>query len=137
MELATNLNMGLQTSNIGNPTLNFTFDSGAAFFGALVPALVNTGFTVGIIFFVFNLIMGGVKWTSVGGDKSHLEVARTQVTHAIIGIFVLLSLYAIVSLVEYFFGVDLTLFDLQSLRLNMGAGSVPLPPCGPGTGNPC
>lgn len=131
--------MGLQTSNIGNPTLNFTFDSGAAFVGALVPALVNIGFTVGAIFFVFNLIMGGVKWTSAGGDKGHLEVARTQVTHAIIGIFVLLSLYAIVSLVEYFFGVNLTLFDLELLRINAGSGGFipPCPPCPPGQVCPC
>lgn len=110
----------LIAQNIGNPILNYPNATGVSFFQGLLPALINLGFVAGSVFFIFNVIMGGIKWTSAGGDKGHLESARSQVTNAIIGLMILFSLYAVVSFMEYFFSVDLTLFDLQDLRVNAG-----------------
>lgn len=126
----------LIAQNIGNPALNFpATTTGVTFVQGLIPALINLGFIGGAIFFIFNAILGGIKWSSSGGDKGHLEAARTQVTNAIIGVIILFSVYGIISFVEYFFGIDLTLFDLETIRVNVGGGVVVDPPCVPNT--PC
>jgi hypothetical protein len=110
----------LIAQKIGNPILNFPdTTTGVSFVQGLIPALVNLCFIAGSVFFLFNAIMGGIKWTSAGGDKGHLEAARTQVTNAIIGIAVLFSLYAITTLVGNFFGVNLTSLDLGAARVNV------------------
>lgn len=124
----------LIAQSIGNPALDFpATTTGVSFIQALIPALINLGFVAGAVFFLFNAIIGAIKWTSSGGDKTHLEEAKSQVTHAVIGIFILLAVYAIVSLVETFFGVNLRQFDLGKLRI-VSSGGIVVPP--DGTGNP-
>lgn len=113
-----NYSSNLIAQNIGNPALNFPDTvTGVSFIQGLLPALINLGFVAGAVFFIFNAILGAIKWISSGGDKGHLETARTQVTNAIIGVAVLLSLYAITTLVGNFFGISLTSFDLGAMRL--------------------
>jgi small-conductance mechanosensitive channel len=69
-----------------------------------ITALIVLSFTIGVIMFFFKLIMGGIKWISSGGDKQGLEEAKHQVSNALIGLVVLLSVYAIFSLITGFFG---------------------------------
>ncbi len=121
--------------NIGNPAINFPADTtGVSFIQGLIPALLNMGFVAGSVFFLFNAILGGIKWISAGGDKGHIETARSQVTNSVIGMFVLLSVYVIVGFIELFFGVNLTMFDLESLRITGDGGPIPpgAPPQNPG-----
>lgn len=103
---------------IGNPALGSTGQqSGQSFISGLISALINLGFVAGSTIFLFILITGGIKWMSAGGDKGKLEEARGTVTNAVVGIAVMFSAYAILALVEYFFTVNLTVFDLESMRV--------------------
>ena len=104
---------------IRNPILplNLQLLSGAQFFGRLLPALINVGLVIGAVVFFFMLLLGAVQWISSGGDKGAVEAARGKITNALIGLVVLFSLYAIITLVGRFFGVNLTFFNLNVLKI--------------------
>ena len=92
--------------------------SGTQFFSSLVPALLSMFLVVGVVIFLFNLILGGIEWTSAGGDKGKLESAKQKLSNAIIGITILLSFFAILSLVECFFGIGLRNINIGLFQIN-------------------
>lgn len=110
--------------NITNPAL----DSGlqgmlsptdpGMFFQKAIPSLIGFGFMVGSIIFIFMLIIGGIQWITSGQDKAGLEAAKSRVTHALIGMAVLLSTYAILSILEAFFGMDLKVVNLGVVKID-------------------
>jgi len=59
-----------------------------------------------ILAFVF-LIFGGIRWITAGGDEKAVSGARGMITAALIGLVVVLVSYALIVLVETFFGVTI------------------------------
>ncbi len=57
--------------------------------------------------FFFILVIGGIKWILSGGDKAHTEGARNQITAALVGLVIVFSAWAIIGLINTFFGVNL------------------------------
>lgn len=92
-----------------------TENPGVAFVQALLPALVSLTFVVGSIVFFFMLLIGAIQWISSGGDKSGLEGAKGKITAALIGIVVLFSVFAIISVIESFFGISILTLDISSV----------------------
>src|SRR3990172_6255506 len=80
---------------------------GPQFFAQLIPALIGLAFVVGVFAFVFYFLFGAVSWIVAGGDKVAIEVARSRVTHAVVGLTVLLLTFAVLNLFECFFGIGL------------------------------
>lgn len=69
----------------------------------------------GLAFF-FILVIGGVKWILSGGDKAHTEGARNQITAALVGLVIVFSAWAILQLINTFFGVNILELTLPSAR---------------------
>lgn len=86
-----------------------------AFFSAIIPKIITLILIVGSIIFFFMLLIGGVQWISSGGDKAALEAAKGRITSALVGIVILFSAFAIIKLVETFFGVDLLQININPL----------------------
>lgn len=82
-----------------------------SFFRLFIAQLIDIFLIGGSITFMFMLIVGAIQWISSGGDKAGLESAKSKVSHALIGIFILFSVYAILNLLETFFSISLTNFD--------------------------
>lgn len=97
------------------PSLQAMVSEPITFFQAAIPALITLAFIVGSIVFVFMLIVGGIQWMGASGDKAALEAARGRIVQALIGIVILFSAYAIVALIEVFFGTNLTLLNLAPI----------------------
>lgn len=91
--------------------------NGVSFFQNFLPALISLGFIIGVTAFLFMLILGAIQWITSGGDKGAAEAARARVTNALVGLFILLALFAIVNLVELFFGTKILQFDIGALRI--------------------
>ena len=53
------------------------------------------------------LLIGGIRWITAGGDEKGVASARNMITAALIGLVVVLVAYAIIRLVEIFFGFDI------------------------------
>ena len=74
----------------------------------LIPPLVNLVIIVAIVLFVFSLLIGGIKLIVSGGNKDNTSTAWRQIVNALIGIVIVFCTWAIISIVEQFFGVKIT-----------------------------
>src|SRR5574339_594069 len=92
---------------LSNPAIPGLGSSPTEFFGNLIPAALGLLLVIGVVVFVFYLILGAIDWISSGGDKAKYESAKHKISTAIIGITILLSFFAILSLVECFCGIGL------------------------------
>jgi hypothetical protein len=88
---------------------------GILFFQALIPSLIGLSFVIGSIIFFFMLLIGAIQWISSGGDKAAVESARARVAQALVGVIVLFSAFAIVKVVEEFFGINILAIDIGPL----------------------
>lgn len=72
----------------------------------IIQTAVGTLITVAIIYFVVYFILGGINFITSEGDKNTLDVAKKQITYAFFGLMIVFSIFAIVKLVGYIFGID-------------------------------
>jgi hypothetical protein len=61
------------------------------------------------IFFMIQLMIGGIEWISSTGDKTKLQKAQDRITNAILGLIVVAAAYAITGLVGTLLGLDIFL----------------------------
>ncbi len=76
-------------------------------FGQVIGAAIVLILIIAAIVFFFILIIGGVRWITSGGDKAATEAARSQITSALVGLVIVFAAWAILQLIELFFGVDI------------------------------
>lgn len=79
--------------------------------GSLVSGLIRGALVVAAVVFFFILVIGGIRWIASGGDKGATEAARSQITAALVGLVIVFAAWAIVYLINAFFGVNI--FNLQ------------------------
>jgi len=99
-------------AQINNPITSSGSDDGVTFIGQFLPQMMTLLVVIAGIVFFFMLIIGAIKWISSGGDKGAIESARGQITNAIIGISILFMTWAIATLLERIFGIQLLQVDL-------------------------
>lgn len=83
----------------------------------IIVNLVNLAYIAGVVIFFFMLITGGLQWISSGGDKVAVANARSRISHAVIGLIVLMGVFAIVYFAEAIFEVDLLRIDIGLISL--------------------
>lgn len=84
--------------------------------GKLISAIVGTLLILAALMAFLWLIMGGISWITSGGDKTKMEEARNKITHAIVGLVIVGSAWAIMALVQNFLGISI-----------IGSGGINLP----------
>lgn len=104
------------TNPIVGPTLN-SYENGdsTAFINKYLPNFIGLLFVFGGLSFFFMLIWGAVSWILSGGEKNGLESAKNKITNALVGIVLLIAVFAIVKLIEMFFTVDILSIDIGPL----------------------
>jgi hypothetical protein len=104
---------------LGNPALGSGLkgQTGLSYFQKLLPNLVTLGFIAGALIFFFVMIAGAIQWITSGGEKTALEAARGKLTSAIVGLIILLAVFAIVKLIETFFGINILILDIGALQI--------------------
>lgn len=84
-----------------------------------IPQIISGGIRliviVAAIIFFFILVIGGIKWIASGGDKAKTESARNQITAALVGLVIVFAAWAIVALINTFFGVDIFSLAIPSI----------------------
>lgn len=76
-------------------------------FTSFVSSAIGLMTIIAFIWFVFNFLIGAIGIMIAGGDKQKLENSRQKIVNGIIGIVVVISAMAIISLIGYIFGVDI------------------------------
>ena len=94
--------------------VSFT-DAGTLLGNIIIAAMVIAGLMV-----FFYLIMGGIQYISSGGDKAQAEAARNRITYALIGLVIVVGSFAIIKLVESFFGLSILNPKLPEQALKIG-----------------
>ena len=109
----------LAQDSIKNPVLSPSLQSksGLAFFQDLLPRIVGLAFVVGVLIFFFIMITGAIQWITSGGDKAAVEGARGKITNAVVGVVILLSLFALLKIIEDFFGINILVLDIGPLLI--------------------
>ena len=107
--------------NITNPLLgpalesSLSSDDPSNFLGLVLPNFIGLVMVAGAVFFVFMILWGAVQWILSGGDKAAIEGARGRITSALVGIILLLSSFALIKIIETFFGIDILSIDIGPL----------------------
>ena len=81
----------------------------------LINAAINMILIVAALLFVFSLLTGGIKIILSGGSKDKMDEAKRQLVNAIVGIFIVFSVYAAMGFVSTFYGIDLLTFEIPTL----------------------
>jgi hypothetical protein len=74
---------------------------------AIISGLIRGALVVAAIVFFFILVIGGIRWIMSGGDKAATEGARSQITAALVGLVIVFAAWAIVQLIQVFFGINI------------------------------
>lgn len=108
-----------ESGSIKNPAIGKTLQdlSGVGFFQKFFPALVGLAFVIGVVIFLFVMLIGAIQWIVSGGDKAGVEAARGKITNAIVGIILLFAIFAILKVIEDFFGINILVLDLGPLKI--------------------
>lgn len=91
-------------------SVNIQKEVGSGFFafdciGQMVTQLVNTAIIIGGILLLIYLVWGGIQWMISHGDKANVEKARSTITHALVGLIIIASSWAIWIVALNFFGI--------------------------------
>ncbi|MCH7730563.1 hypothetical protein IID21_03495 [Patescibacteria group bacterium] len=73
----------------------------------IVSALISLIIIIAAVVFFFILIIGGIRWIMSGGDKANTEAARNQITAALVGLVIVFAAWAILQLIDAFFGTNI------------------------------
>lgn len=59
------------------------------------------------LWFIAQFMLGAIMWISSGGDKQALENARNRITHAFLGLLIVVASIAIIGVVGSFLELDI------------------------------
>jgi len=100
-------NLLAETIDLKPPSGNAFAPLGDLTIPEIVAAFIRLTVVVAAIIFFFILVIGGIRWIASGGDKAQTETARAQITSALIGLVIVFAAWAIVALINTFFGINI------------------------------
>lgn len=69
--------------------------------------MINTVFIVGGIGFFIYLATGGLRYLTASGDPKAVQEATKQITHAIIGLAIIVASYGVTSILGHILGIEI------------------------------
>lgn len=73
----------------------------------IIQAIIKFILIVAFVIAFIMLIVGGIRWILAGGDEKAVAGARNTITAALIGLVIVLVSFALIRIVEVFFGVTI------------------------------
>lgn len=79
--------------------------------GNILGGMMIVGFLTAMIF----LMTGAFHWITSGGDKASLESARNKIIHSLVGLIVLASVWAMMTVISQFLGISFPNLKIPSI----------------------
>lgn len=79
----------------------------------VLQTVISMFFIVGIIYFIWHFVMAAYHFIGSEGDIKKFETAKNEITFSIVGIAVIFSVFAVIKLLGYIFGIS----NLESLQI--------------------
>lgn len=76
----------------------------------LISSVVGFMTIAACIWFLFQILYSGYEWTSAGGDTKKIADARSRMTHAFMGMVIVVGAWSLLAVTGQFFGFN-TLVD--------------------------
>lgn len=96
--------------------------------GSIISAIVTFILIAAAVIFFFMLVLGGIRYITSGGDKAQTEGARGQITAAVIGLAVVFGAWAVITIVNAFFGVNILQLVIPSAQPGSSTSTNPNQP---------
>lgn len=74
---------------------------------SIIRAVIQFILVIAFVIAFIMLLIGGIRWILAGGDEKAVAGARSTITAALIGLVIVLVAFALIRLVETFFGVSI------------------------------
>ena len=74
---------------------------------SVIRAIIQLILVIAFVLAFIMLLIGGIRWITAGGDEKAVGSARNMITAALIGLVIVLVAYALIRLVETFFGLNI------------------------------
>jgi hypothetical protein len=81
----------------------------------MISAAINITLIIASVLFVFSILIGGIKLIISGGEKERTDNARRQIVNALLGITVIFCTWALLNLINQFYGINLLTFEIPTL----------------------
>lgn len=78
----------------------------------IVRGIIQFILVIAFVLAFIMLLIGGIRWITAGGDEKAVGSARNMITAALIGLVIVLVAFALIKLVEQFFGVKIISGDI-------------------------
>lgn len=78
-------------------------------FGTFLSRIITAVIVVGALAVLLFLVWGGIDWLVSEGDKEKMSSAKGKITNAVIGLVILIAVWAIWNLILQFFGLNAAL----------------------------
>ncbi len=75
--------------------------------GTVVANLVVVAFFAAGLFFLIQVIIGGISWINAGGDPKSLDSARSRITNAVIGLVIVAAAFGITTIILTVLGINI------------------------------
>jgi hypothetical protein len=97
--------------------------TGGSALGRIIGAVVGGILLAATLLALFYLLTGGVSWITSGGDKNTLESSRNKITHAIIGLVIVASIWAVMTLIGPWLGIGFPVIKFPTIIDTTGPAS--------------
>ena len=78
--------------------------------GELFTLLVMPGIFIAIVAVIFYFLIGAIRFVASGGDKDAVAGARKMMVHSLVGLFLLVFAFVLLTFVLQVLGVKIKLF---------------------------
>lgn len=92
-------------------------DAAVGLFSRLIQSLVSTLIIIAAVVFFFMFLIGAIKWITSSGDKAQIESARGTILNALVGLVIVFSIFALLTLLEKLFGINILQIDAGALKI--------------------
>ena len=94
----------------------FTSETALTKFTDIISTIIGFLTVVAALWFLIQVILGGIGWMTAAGDKGKLTEARDRLSNAVIGLVIVVASWAILALVGQFLGWDTILLPVSILN---------------------
>lgn len=109
--IAQSINLGPGGGQFGGLT-NITLQ-------AIISAAIQFIFIITAIILLAVLLFGGITVMTSGGDKQKTASGQAAITAAIIGLLIVFGAWAIINLINLFFGVNILTLNIPNAQTNI------------------
>lgn len=79
--------------------------------GTLIGRYAGLALAIASVAALAYMVLGGFMWIIASGDKGKIDSAKQMITQGLIGLAVMVSVFAVFRIINYFFGLDITIVN--------------------------